>query len=583
MLTVVPSSAVLSPPQSAPKPFVVKFGSSVLRSVADLPRVAGEIYRLRRAGLPAVAVVSALAGETDRLFAEAASVSRGSRCRGVAQLVSQGEERAAALLRIACDRIGLNTAICGPEQLGLQTDGDHLSSVPARLDPAALLARLAETGLVIVPGFVGLNEDGERTLLGRGGSDFSAIFIAGEIGAECVRLYKDVDGVFDRDPAAAAQALHFNDISWADTMQIARPLIQPESVEYAAGKGLPIEVVSIGGSNPTRVGHRTGAATEIVVRPPVRVAIAGYGVVGQALAERLRTEPGFEVVAILVRDVSRSRQVPPPVPLTSDLRAFLEVEADITVDALSCEETGAFLCNAVLPKRRHVVSASKRVISAGHGRFARLAEANQVRLLYSAAVGGSACVLEMTDRARAAGQIEEFTGVLNGTVNFILNGLHAGLSFEEALREAREAGFAEEDCDFDLSGADAATKLRLVAQRGFGVHLQEQEVETEALDASALARIAGSTERWVQVSTLVRTSDGIEARVTLEPVGNSPLIAALPGEWNGATVRLANGQTFSCEGRGAGGAATAEAITADLFDIATVPITVQSAQVALAV
>jgi len=583
MLTVVPNIAAVFPPQVTPKPFVVKFGSSVLRSVADLPRVAGELYRLRRAGLPIVAVVSALAGETDRLFAEAASVTGKSRCRGIAQLVSQGEEHAAALLRIACDRIGLSAAICGPEQLGLQTHGDHLSSVPARLDPDALLASLAHTGLVIVPGFVGLNDDGERTLLGRGGSDFSAIFIAGEIGAECVRLYKDVDGVFDRDPAVATKALHFNDISWTDTMQIARPLIQPESVEYAASKGLPIEVVSIGGSNPTRVGPRTGPATEIVVRPPLRVAIAGYGVVGQAVAERLDSEPGFDVVAILVRDVARSRQVPPPVPLTSDLRAFLEVEADITLDALSCEETGAFLCNAVLPKGRHVVSASKRVISSGHGRFARLADANDVKILYSAAVGGSACVLEMTDRARGAGQIEEFSGILNGTVNFILNGLHAGLSFEEALSEAREAGFAEEDCDFDLSGADAATKLRLVAHRAFGAHVAELEVETEALDASALARIARSKERWVQVSTLLRTQEVVSARVSLEPVGHCPFTAALPGEWNGAMVRLADGRSFSCEGRGAGGVATAEAITADLFDIASAPTAGRSAQFAVAI
>jgi homoserine dehydrogenase len=189
----------------------------------------------------------------------------------------------------------------------------------------------------------------------------------------------------------------------------------------------------------------------------------------------------------------------------------------------------------------------------------------------------------MTDRARAAGQIDEFTGVLNGTVNFILNGLHAGLSFDEALREAREAGFAEENCDFDLSGADAATKLQLVAQRAFGVALDGVEVETEALDSSALKRIAAGTERWVQLSSLVRTPEGVKARVTLEPVGNCAPVATLPGEWNGAVVRLEDGRQFSCEGRGAGGAPTAEAITADLFDIAAVPAAIPTAQIALAV
>ena len=508
MLTVVPNTPAASRAAVAQAPLVLKFGSSVLRSIADLPRVAGELYRQRRAGFPIVAVVSAFAGETNRLFAEAAVVAGSSRCRGIPQLVSQGEERTAAFLRIACDRIGLDAAVISPEELGLRTLGDHLSAVPARIEAEALRTKLAETGLVIIPGFVGLGENRERTLLGRGGSDFSAIFIAGEIGAECVRLYKDVDGVFDRDPAAKADALHFEEISWADTMQIARPLIQPQSVEYAAVRGLPIEVESIGGSNPTRVGSRTGEATEVAVSPPLRVAIAGYGVVGQALVERLRSEPGFEIVSILVRDLSRYRQIPPPVALTSDLRTFLAVEADVAVDALSCEETGTFLCSAVLPMGRHVVSASKRVISAGHDRFSRLADINRVKILYSAAVGGSACILEMADRARAAGQIKEFTGVLNGTVNFILDGLHSGLSFDEALRDARQAGFAEENCDFDLSGADASAKLRLVARRAFGVDLQLLEVDTEALDAPALARIARSSERWAQVSTIVRTSGG---------------------------------------------------------------------------
>jgi homoserine dehydrogenase len=75
----------------------------------------------------------------------------------------------------------------------------------------------------------------------------------------------------------------------------------------------------------------------------------------------------------------------------------------------------------------------------------------------------------------------------------------------------------------------------------------------------------------VQVSTIVRTPEALKARVTLEPVGNCAPILTLPGEWNGATVRLKDGRLFSCKGRGAGGAATAEAITADLFDIASGP------------
>jgi homoserine dehydrogenase len=547
--------------------YVLKFGSSVLRSEADLPVVAGEIYRQRRAGRRIVAVVSALAGETDRLFAEAASVAGATDCAGIADLVSLGEERTAALLRIACDRIGLSAAICRPEALGLHTNGDALQANPVRLDSEALHAALDKTGLVIVPGFVGVDAAGARTLLGRGGSDFSAIFLGGELEAEAVRLYKDVDGVFDRDPAGDDDARRFAEISWDDALRIARPLIQPQSVAYAAAKRLPIEVEAIGSRNPTRVGPCTGAAEPVRADRPLRIALAGYGVVGQALAARLRAEPRFEIVSILVRDLEGERAVSPPVLPTTDLHAFRATKPDVVVDALSCEATGATLCAAALADGTSVVSASKRVIAAGHRALSDAAAGAGASLLYSAAVGGGAPVLETIARARAAGPIRSVEGVLNGTVNFILGRLAAGLGFDAALAEARQAGFAEEDSESDLSGADAAAKLRLVAQSAFGLDPQAIDVTTERLDAAAVARIQASGEPWVQVARVTRRGEWTEASVTLEPLRSVHGLPAGPNEWNCAIITLEDGRTFSCAGRGAGGAATAESIVADLFDL----------------
>ena len=232
-----------SPPPDAigrasPKPLaVLKFGSSVLRSVEDLPRVAGEIYRQRRAGSPHV-VVSALAGETDALFAQAARVAGGVDCAGMAELVSLGEERTAALLRIACDRIGLPAEICRPEALGLATGGDPLNAHPETLSGSAL-REACRHGLVIVPGFVGTDDAGRRTLLGRGGSDLSAVFLARALGADRVRLYKDVNGVYDRDPAVLREPRRFAEISWADAARVAGKLIQPQAIDHAAVHGLP--------------------------------------------------------------------------------------------------------------------------------------------------------------------------------------------------------------------------------------------------------------------------------------------------------------------------------------------------------
>ena len=567
------SLAILDTPKStiAAEPgqplFVLKFGSSILQSPDDLARVAGEIYRQRRAGRRIIAVVSALAGETDALLRQAAAVTGLAGCRGVPDLVSLGEERTAALLRLACDRIGLRAEICRPEELGLRTRGDGLAAQPARLEPAALLAKLLITGVVIVPGFVGLDEAGERTLLGRGGSDFSAIFIGGELEADCVRLYKDVDGVFEQDPAQHRDARRFAEVSWAEAQRIARPLIQPQALDYAARKSLPIEVEALGSANPTRVGPVSGTAEAPMAAKVLRVSIAGYGVVGQALAERLRNEPGFRIVAILVRDTDRARVVPAPVALTSDRGQFLACETDIIVDALSCEDTGSLLCNIVLPKGVSIVSASKRVISAAHGQLTDAATRGGSQLLYSAAVGGSAAVLETIDQARASGEIAEVIGVLNGTVNFILQRLSQGASFAQALSEAQERGFAEENPEADLSGADAAAKLRLIANRATAIDPQAFAVATDRLDEAAALRIAASGERWVQVARASRQGGDFEASVTLQPLREVETLPAVVDEWNCAAVRLTNGRIYRCVGRGAGGAATAEAIVADLYEL----------------
>jgi homoserine dehydrogenase len=220
----------------------------------------------------------------------------------------------------------------------------------------------------------------------------------------------------------------------------------------------------------------------------------------------------------------------------------------------------------LLSRGVHVVSASKRVIAGHHGRLTGAADSG-ARLLYAASVGGSAPILETVFSAAAQGRVSEVLCVVNGTVNFILDRLAAGIHPDEALRQARAAGFAEEDCEADLSGADAGAKLRIVAHHAFGIGPETLDVAAESLDADAIARIIASGERWVQVARLERTDGLIDASVRLRPLREAPDLAGAADEWNAAVVSLIDGTQFRCIGRGAGGAATAEAIVADLDDI----------------
>jgi homoserine dehydrogenase len=314
---------------------------------------------------------------------------------------------------------------------------------------------------------------------------------------------------------------------------------------------------------------------ETIARPvapalvrPLRIALAGYGHVGQALAARLAGDPAYRIVSILVRDTARPRAYAPPIAPTTSLDHFLYPEADVLVDVLSCHRTGGALASRCLAMGVHAVSASKRAVASRYDALTGAARAGAAKLLYGAAVGGAAPVLETVAAARAAAPIVDVAGVLNGTVNYLLDRLARGCGFEAALTDARLAGFAEEDPREDLSGADAAAKLRLIAIEAFGAEAAKGlKVETETLDAAKAAAIAARGERWLQLARLTAGPDGLRGSVTLERAAAVRSLPALPDEWNSAAITCADGRVFRCVGRGAGGVPTAEAIVADLVRV----------------
>ena len=212
---------------------VLKFGSSVLRSETDLPRAVHEIYRWYRQGHRVVAVVSALAGTTDRLFARAESCLNNADPWSTAALVATGEAYSAALLCLELDRSGIPAAVLDAPAIGLETAGARLNADPVDLDTDTLLKRLERRPVAVVPGFCGRDKDGSHSLLGRGGSDLSAVLIAQKLGAAC-RLIKDVDGLYEYDPSLDAPApRRFSTITFADALQLDANIIQQKAVRFA--------------------------------------------------------------------------------------------------------------------------------------------------------------------------------------------------------------------------------------------------------------------------------------------------------------------------------------------------------------
>lgn len=297
---------------------------------------------------------------------------------------------------------------------------------------------------------------------------------------------------------------------------------------------------------------------------PLRVALAGCGVVGGGVLGRLLDDKRFAVVGVLVRDPAKPRD--PVVPeglLLSDPAALLAREPDVVVEAISDASTGLALIRAALSRGIDVVSANKQAIGGDLPALTALAGASNARLLYSASVGGGSPLIETLRRARAHAPVVRIEAVLNGTCNFILNRLGAGVAFDDALIAARDAGFAEEDPTADLSGLDAAAKLAILAHEALDGGISPERIARETLSAEA-AVLPG---RVRQLSRLdVRTD---RATVALTAVDGDPLLADLPDEWNALRVTTGDGRVFTARGRGAGRIPTTESVWADLTDLVT--------------
>ncbi len=345
-----------------------------------------------------------------------------------------------------------------------------------------------------------------------------------------------------------------------DRLLAALDAIGVDAVSPSHGEALLTATVSVvpGPATPPRPAPQT--------KKGLRVALAGCGVVGGGVLERLLKDARFEVVGVLVRDPGRARDTAIPAGLAlTDPAALLAREPDVLVEVLSDASTGLALIRAALTRGIDVVSANKQAIGGDLAALTALAGSTGARLLYSASVGGGAPLIETVRRARAHGPVVRIEAVLNGTCNFILNRLADGVAFDEALDAAQKAGFAEEDPTADLTGLDAAAKLAILAHEALDGTLSPEAIARETLSREAVLP-AGRTR---QLASLDIRSD--RPRVTLHCAGDDALFAGLPDEWNALRVTTGDGRTFTARGRGAGRRPTTESVWSALHALLTPP------------
>jgi homoserine dehydrogenase len=550
---------------------VLKFGSSVLRTDADLPNAVHEIYRWFRTGYRVVAVVSAIGDTTDRLIAQARALCSPSEPFATAEHLATGERAAAALLGIALDRAGVLSRVLNPREIGLTVTGSPLDSELAGADVERLRAFLAEYPVLVVPGFFGTDVVGRTHLLGRGGSDLSAVFLSHRLGARC-RLIKDVDGVYESDPAANAKShpRRFKQLDYADALRVARQLIQPKAVSYLCEHGGCAEVAALGRSFESIVHCSSTQLAAAAPVHPLKVLLLGLGTVGFGVYQRLEASPEhFEVAGCLVRDRGKYEALGVPIDLLhTEPEHVSALQADIVIDVLPAVAPSRELVHHFLSEGAHVVSANKALIAEHGAALAAVATEQGGSLRYGAAVGGAAPMIETVDRTAATGTVSAITAVLNGTCNFVLDTCATGATLAAAISEAQALGFAEADASEDLSGHDAERKVRILCRHAFGA--EPESIDIEVLDDAVALRaneIEAGSQRLRQVARATRGGGRLRAQVHFEVVEADSLFGRSSREWNALELVGSDGRAHAVTGRGAGRWPTTEAVMADLFDL----------------
>src|SRR5271165_2791988 len=249
---------------------VQKYGGTSVGDVERIRKVAERIKAAREEGNETVVVLSARAGLTNELIARAKGLCPNPSDRELDQLLAIGEQESIALMAMALHGIAVDAVSYTGAQAGIFTDKVHTKAKIRTIDPKPIMRDLAEGRVVIVAGFQGIDDEGETTTLGRGGSDLTAVALAAALKADRCEIYTDVDGVYTADPRVVKEARKLPEISYDEMLELASSgskVMQSRSVEFAKKYGVVFEVRSSFNHNPgTVVKEEVSYMEKVVVR-----------------------------------------------------------------------------------------------------------------------------------------------------------------------------------------------------------------------------------------------------------------------------------------------------------------------------
>lgn len=306
------------------------------------------------------------------------------------------------------------------------------------------------------------------------------------------------------------------------------------------------------------------------------IAMLGYGTIGSGVVEIIKNSNNrlgnsIEVDYILVRNSEKYRGHSYYRKITENFEDILVKDVDIVVEVMGGISPAYDYVKKSLESKKHVVTANKDLIAEYGENLLEIAKSNGVELRYEASVGGGIPILKSVSDCLVGNTIRSVTAILNGTTNYILTKMeYEGMQYEEALKLAKELGFAEADPSSDVLGLDSARKLSILSTLAFRFNLNWKDIETKGIKTldSLDFRYANNYGYSIKLLALSRIfDDGMYASVSPVIVKKESQLGRIHNEYNAVLIDGDAVGDVLFTGRGAGMMPTASSVFADIVDI----------------
>lgn len=304
----------------------------------------------------------------------------------------------------------------------------------------------------------------------------------------------------------------------------------------------------------------------------INIGLFGFGVVGEGIYKVLEEKPQLNatIKKIVIKDSSKTRNAPSALFSTNADDILNDDEINVVVELISDADAAHDIIKKAFNKRKHVVSANKKLIAAHHKELLDLQEQNKVSFLYEASVCGSVPIIRNLEEYFDNDLLNYVSGIVNGTTNYILTKMaNENESYQDALKAAQENGFAEADPTADVEGYDAASKLAIITLHAFGKKIEVQDVIRKGITSLKMedfkyAKEKDYTIKLIANSKINHQTGEITSTVLPTFVELNKTIALVNNEYNGVLIGSSLSDEQFLYGKGAGRFPTSSAVLSDI-------------------